>query len=100
MRTKLTVIGAAAGLLLLAGCGSAVPQGEVEDTVAGSLEGLVGVPPNVDCPDGLEAEVGAEMTCIVSLDDEPEEFEVYLTVTDVDGGEAHFDIEVAEEPLG
>lgn len=100
MRTKLTVLGAVAGILLLAGCGNAVPQSEVEETTAASLEGLIGERPDVDCPDSLEAEVGTEMTCIVALDGEAEEYEVYLTVTDVIDDEAHFDIQVAEEPLG
>lgn len=90
-----------AGLLLLAGCsGSAVAQADVEDTVAGELEIVVGERPDVTCPGDLDAEVGAEMTCVGSLPGDGEEYEVYLVVEEVDGGEVFFEIEVAEQPLG
>ena len=97
MRKTLTVLGAA-GLHLLAGCSTAVSQSDVEETTADQLEQQVGERPNIECPDDLEGEVGAEMTCVLSADG-PEEFEVYLTVTDVDGSEIFFDIQVAEQPM-
>lgn len=90
-----------AGLLLLAGCaGNAVPQSDVEDTTADELERLVGERPDIECPGNLEAEVGTEMTCVAALESEPDEYEVYLVVTEVDNGNAYFDIEVAEQPTG
>lgn len=98
MRKTLTVLGAA-GLLLLAGCSTGVAQSDVEEMIADELEQQIGARPNIACPDDLEGEVGAEMTCVLSADG-PEEFEVYLSVTGVDGDEVYFDMQVAEQPMG
>ncbi|MGC0252010.1 DUF4333 domain-containing protein [Pseudactinotalea sp. Z1748] len=89
-----------AGLLLLTACSNAVGQSEVEDTTANSLEELIGERPQVECPGDLDAEIGTEMTCVASLDGDPDEYEVYLVVTEVDNGTAYFDIEVDEQPIG
>ncbi|MGC0141854.1 DUF4333 domain-containing protein [Pseudactinotalea sp. Z1732] len=89
-----------AGLLLLAACSNAVGQSEVEETTGNSLEGLIGERPHVECPGDLDAEIGTEMTCVASMEGEPDEYEVYLVVSEVDDGTAYFDIEVAEQPIG
>lgn len=87
---------AGVALLLLAGCGNEVAQAEVEETTADSLQELAGERPTVTCPGALEAEVGTEMECTATLESEPGERPVYLTVTDVEGDTASFDIEVGE----
>lgn len=81
----------------MAGCaGNAVPLSEVEDQTASSLEQLLGERPDVDRPDGLEAEVGTQMTRAVSLGSDPDAYEVHLTVTGVEDDTAVFEIEAAE----
>ena len=91
----------------LAGCsgsvsfgGSAVKGSEVASQVSSELEARVGrAPEKVECPDDLDAEVGATTECI--LTDSGESYEVMIEVTSVDeeNESVLFDIQVAEEPI-
>lgn len=57
----------------------------------------IGEPPDdVTCPENLDAEVGASITCI--LTEQGTEYDVTATVTSVDGESANFDIKVADVP--
>jgi len=88
---------AAAGILLLAGCSSTVDSDDVERSVSDSLEEQVGVAPDeVDCPDDLDAEEGATMTCTLEADDV--EYDVEVEVTSVDGSDVEYDVQVADQP--
>lgn len=99
MRKSLIALGAGA-LLLLGACSSSLSQSDVEEEAANALEQQVGVRPIVECPGDLDAEVGAEMECELSVEGDDERYPVYLTVSEVDGNDVNFDIEVGEEPLG
>ena len=83
----------------LAGCGmlgpASVPADEVETQVSDKLTELVGqTPEEISCPEDLQAEEGAEMTCVLS--DGGQTIDVTVTVTRVDGGDVEFDIQVAD----
>lgn len=79
----------------LAGCSSAVPQADVEDQISSQYEKQIGTPPDdVSCPEDLNAEKGATMTC--QLTDSDGEYDVKVTVTSVEGDTANFDIEVLD----
>jgi hypothetical protein len=87
--------------LFLAGCGgSVVPAAEVEGLARQQLAELVGLPveeaPELTCPGDLDAEVGAVVTCTIPLPGGI--YDVAVTVTSVEGGEANLSIVVADEP--
>jgi hypothetical protein len=85
----------------LAACGaSSLAADDVAEGAEDALEAQVGTRPNVECPDDLEAEVGAETRCTLSVDGDPEEYGVTVTVTSVEDDTANFDVQVDEEPLG
>ena len=91
-------------VLLLSGCsgsvsigGSGVESEELAQEVSDQLEASVGqAPDDVECPDGLDAEVGAEARC--TLTDGDATYGVSVTATAVEGDEVSFDIAVDEEP--
>lgn len=89
-------------LLVLAACsasvgGSQVSSDDLADQVSTKLAELVGrAPEKVECPDPLEAKVGAEVRC--SLTDSGETYGISVTATEVDGDTVSFDIQVDEEP--
>ncbi|SEE75731.1 DUF4333 domain-containing protein [Ruania alba] len=90
--------------LLLAGCSSstAVSESDLETQTAEELQAMAGegAPlPTIDCPDDLDAEVGVTMDCVLSVDGEPDQYQVTLTVTSVDGTDVGWDIQVAETPM-
>lgn len=87
-------------LVLAAGCGSSsVDASDIEDQISSELERQVGAAPeSVDCPDDLDAEVGAETRC--ELSDSGATLGVTVTVKEVDDGEVRFDIAVDEAPEG
>ena len=60
----------------------------------------VGFRPDVSCPDDLEAEVGAETRCTLSVEGDSKEYGVTVTVTSVEGDTANFDVKVDDEPVG
>jgi hypothetical protein len=93
-RFTLLVVGGLA--LALAGCGEdAVPSDEVEATAVQEFSQQFEVQ-SVDCPDDLPAEVGGEITCVL-VDGAGGEFEMTATVTEVEGDEASFDLEITAE---
>jgi len=95
-RTTLRLAGGAALLLLLAGCGQTVEEGDLVDQVGSVVETSYGeAPDSVDCPDPLDAEEGATTTCEVTVGDET--YDVDAEVTGVDGDRAEFDVTVPEE---
>ena len=50
----------------------------------------------MECPDDLDAQVGATLTCV--LTHQGESYDVDVTVTAVEGDNVSFDIEVAGQP--
>lgn len=72
----------------------AVSREDVQENVADELEQLTGERPSeVDCPDDLDAEEGATMRCTLAADD-GSSIGVTMTVTEVDGDNVQWDIQV------
>jgi type IV pilus biogenesis protein CpaD/CtpE len=95
----LTVLAAAA--FLAAGCSStpSVSQSKVEDEVSTQLEAQVGqAPDSVDCPGDLTGEVGEEMRCTLTAG--TDKVGLTVSVTEVDGSDVSFDIDVDDEVQG
>lgn len=100
--SRVAIVLVTATLAVAACSGSdAVTADDVEKEAAEKLAAEVGsdVVPNIDCPEDLEAEEGAELTCELTVDGDPEAYPVYIVVTSVDGDNANFSVEVGEEPL-
>src|SRR5688500_13882681 len=96
-------------LLLLAGftlvaaaCGAgAVKEADVENAVAAQLAAETDQPePDVDCPDDLDAEVGATMECDLTVDGDDNVYPVTVKVTSIEDGKANYSVEVGEAPGG
>lgn len=89
--------------LALTGCsasvgGSQVSSEELAAQVSTVLAETVGRAPElVECPDPLEAEVGAEVRC--TLTDGGETYGISVTATEVAGDQVSIDVQVDEEPL-
>ncbi|SFF92126.1 DUF4333 domain-containing protein [Blastococcus tunisiensis] len=81
------------------GTADALPADEVAEGAEDALEEQVGVRPDVSCPEDLEAEVDAETRCTLTVDGDPEEYGVTVTVTSVEDETANFDVQVDDEPL-
>ncbi|GAB3286745.1 DUF4333 domain-containing protein [Parasphingorhabdus pacifica] len=81
----------------LAGCGTVtVGKGEVESQISAQLEQKVGqAPDSVTCPGDLPAEVGETMRCELSAGGE--KLGISTEVTEVDGTDVRFDIQVDEK---
>ncbi len=90
------VAGAVLSMGLVASCANAVEQGEVEDTVASSLEDADMTVNSVECPEGLAAEEGTTMTCDVDVEDAPFS-QVRLEVYEVVDNEVRYNIDIIEE---
>ncbi|WP_199732086.1 DUF4333 domain-containing protein [Cellulomonas triticagri] len=92
-------------LLLLTGCSVSVSMGgagfssaELEDKVNQMLEQEVGrLPDDVECPDGLAAEVGESVRCTLTITEG--HLGATVTVRSVDGDDAVLRIEVDEDLL-
>ena len=85
----------------LAACGSSILSAdEVATKAEDALEEQIGVRPAISCPEDVEAEVGAETRCTLTGGDDPTEYGVSIKVTEVDGDNAKFDIQVDEQPQG
>jgi Domain of unknown function (DUF4333) len=85
-------------LLAVTACGTgAVPASELEKTVSTKLKEQVKVSPKkVECPaDGLAAEVGAKVTCVLTAPNN-DRYDVVLTATKVDGTDVNFDFKVSD----
>jgi hypothetical protein len=94
-RTTLASL-ALASAALLAGCSSSVSAADVEDQISSQLESQVGqAPDKVDCPGDLEGKVDATMTCVLTAGTDT--IDVTVTVTEVDGSDVKFDIQVADQ---
>jgi hypothetical protein len=96
-RRRLVVL---APLLLLGpvACGSDVLRaGNVADGAEKALEEQLGVRPDVACPDDVEATVGATARCTVTLPGDATAYDLTVTVTEVDGEEAVYAVDVADE---
>ena len=94
-------------LLLLAGftlvaaaCGAgAVKEADVESAVAAQLAAETDQPePDVDCPDDLDAEVGATMECDLTVEGDDAVYPVTVKVTSIEDGKANYSVEVGEAP--
>ena len=94
------------GVLLAAGCkgsvsvgGAQVSQKDVETQVATQLAASVNQPtPNIDCPGGLDAKVGASIDCELTAQGDTTKYPVHVVVDSVDNGTAHFTAEVGKSP--
>lgn len=85
----------ASGCSFSAGTSTSVDQDKVEQQISDTLEAQVGQKPDdISCPDDLEAEVDATMTCTLTAG--TDQLDVAVKVTDVDGDDVKFDIQVAE----
>ena len=91
------------GSLALAACSgtATVDQGDVEAEAATQLAEAVGsdTEPDISCPGDLTAEVGETLVCELSVEGDSEVYEVTIEVTEVDGDDVAFDVEVADEPI-
>lgn len=68
---------------------------DVERQLSKSLEDQTGTKPDkVDCPDDLEGEKGATVTCV--LEKGGDKLPIMVTVTEVDGSDLRFHYEVAD----
>lgn len=81
----------------LSGCGDVtVSKGTVEKTVSERLEAQVGQKPDkIECPGDLSAKVGETMKCTLTAG--TDELGVNVKVTEVDGTDVKFDIQVDEQ---
>ncbi|MDQ2677876.1 MAG: DUF4333 domain-containing protein [Actinomycetota bacterium] len=101
---RLFALSIATLVIVLAGCSSGpgtLGRAEVESTAAEQLAATVesDVVPDISCPGDLEAEVGAAFVCELSVEGDDAVYEVDIEVTEMDGDRAHFDIQVADEPV-
>ena len=88
-------------LVGLSACGSStLSRDELATKAEDALEQQIGVRPNISCPDDVEAKVGVQTRCTLTGGDDPTEYGVSITVTEVDGDNAKFDIQVDDQPSG
>lgn len=96
--TRSLLMVAVAGLLT-AGCSVSVGGGAVaaDDVEAAIVEQLGAQFPveSADCPNDLEAEVGATTVC--TMVSEGKNFEVTATVDTVEGDDVNYNVEVTKE---
>jgi hypothetical protein len=86
-------------LLVAAACGSGVLEaGKVADGAEKAFEEQVGVRADVTCPDDLQAEVGAKGHCTANAPGDATTYGVTVTVTEVDGDDTTYTVEVDDEP--
>ncbi len=89
----------AAAVFVAGGCSgtTTMSQEEAEKQISAALEEQVGeAPDDIACPDDITAEVGETMEC--ELTDGDDVYGVTMTITEVEGDKALFDVEVDEEP--
>ena len=87
-RMPTAVIAIVAAGLLVAGCGSEIDTGQMEEDLVGQLSLDAGVDPaevSVECPEGEEPEEGNEFECTLTA---PNGDEVAVDVTITEGGDA------------
>ena len=102
MFRRLLLLATCPALVLgLGACGAgSLPPDEVAAGAEEALQKQAGVPTDVRCPEDLDAEVGAEARCTLTVQGDPAEYGVTVTVTSVKGDTANFDVTVDEEPIG
>ena len=97
------------GAALLTGCSGSIDVGSttldqeaVEEEAATQLAETVdnGVVPDISCPDDLDSEVGATMTCELTVEGDTDVYPVTIEVTAVEDGNASFDVQVGDDPIG
>ena len=72
-----------------------VAKSDVESQVATQLAASTGqAKPDISCPDGLEAKVGATLDCTLSVQGDSTKLPVHVVVDSVDNGTAHFTAQV------
>jgi hypothetical protein len=83
----------------LSACGgSTVSSGDIEDEATSALAKQVGqTPKSISCPSDLDAEVGAQETCILTADDGTT-INMTATVKSVDGDNTELTFQVADHP--
>ena len=92
-----TICAAVLSVFVLAACGgNAVAKDDVENQASSLIEKEAGQKPkSVTCPDDLDAEKDAKMTCeLVTPDDT--KLKVNIVVTSVEDDTAKFSVEVVE----
>ncbi len=95
----------AGGTVSMTACGAVelsadtLTASELATTAENALEAEVGARPDISCPDGLEKEEGASTRCTLTAVDDPVEYGVTVTVTEV-GESTKIGVEVDDEPLG
>jgi hypothetical protein len=102
---KKYAVALAVSVIALTGCsgevsvgGNAVEQADLEQVVSDELEEIVGeAPDSIDCPGDLDAEVGAELRCVLTAGGD--RIGVSVTVTTVEGDNVDFDIQVDDEAM-
>lgn len=98
-----TVILAIGATVTAAGCsfsagGKSIDKSEVEKQVSTQLAANVGQQPkSVTCPGDLKAKVGTTMRCHL-LTPQGMSYGLKVTVTSVQGSDAHFSIKVDDRP--
>jgi predicted thioesterase len=91
--------------LLLSGCtfsGSAsltVPASTIEKQAKGALEDQLGDAFDIDCgKDDVKLIDGTEVECVLTDDVTGEEYDIVVTISDVNGTKYHIDVDVAGNP--
>ncbi len=91
----ISALAACSGSMIIGG--NVVEQEEVASQISAELAAQVGREPElVECPDDLDAEVGATLTC--TLTDDGDVYDVRVEVTEVNGDDVLFDFEVEQQP--
>jgi hypothetical protein len=100
--SRLRLLAPAALVLVgLSACGSdPVPAAQVAASAEKALERQIGVRPDITCPKGVEAKVGATTRCTLTAAGDPTKYGVTVTVTSVDGDSPDLQVEVDKEPAG
>lgn len=104
--TRLKAAAAAtATAALLAGCTASanftVSADALASEVATTLQNEVGSeqPPNIDCgEESISVVVGETVQCELTVPEDPGVWDTTVTITEVDGTEYAFDVQVAEQP--
>jgi hypothetical protein len=85
----------------LAGCGAETLEAStIAEDAEAALEERVGTRPDIICPEGIPAEVGAETECALTAGGDPTEYPVRIRVSSVDGDTVNYDVEVGDAPAG
>jgi Domain of unknown function (DUF4333) len=86
-------------LPVLTACGADVLAAEdVATTAEDALKEERGTRPDISCPEGLPAEVGAAIRCVLTAGNDPATYGVRITVTSVDADDVRFEVAVDEQP--